>query len=590
MTTPIALADMETVGLLDVLEEPDFEAYTRLASSVLGAAMASITVLGRNRQTFTSRMGLKMADTPLESSFCRFGLSSSLLEIEDAQLDARVQDNPLVTGEPWIRFYAGATILSPTGRAFGALCVLGQEPRRLTDAERESLLLIARMVQRELRQAWRFRSLASRFHAESQHDMATGLPAGDLLEKRLVRLLDKEGASLAVVMVSLLNAQALTSQDGRRSLDSALADISQRLKASLTSNDLIGRMASDRLCIVLADPGEVSSVVEHVTQLLESAVTPAVLDDPLHSARLSAGISRYPEDAGSASLLLDRARAALDTDSGDQPGVRCYSSEMHAAFLRRQDRLDRLRAAVRSDALHQVYQPILTVRDRRLVGAEALARWRDPLLGEVSPEEFIPLIESDVGLRQAFTASSLKVACRQMAWWRREKKPIDYVSVNVPAGELYRADFVALVSTVLAEQGVQGRDLMLELTEASLITDLPVAIQNMEQLRDMGVRLAIDDFGTGYSSLRYLQQLPLDVLKIDRSFTSAMTDNETTYKLVDGIIWIARALGLTVIAEGVETPEQWNELASLKCDLVQGFLFGRPVAAGDFVFPPLPGA
>lgn len=583
----LRLAEVRALGLLDTPDEERFDQYTRLVSNVLNAPITLVSLIEETRQWTKSRVGTELTEFRREDCFCNHALDRSYLEVPDARLDARFRDNPLVSSEPHIRFYAGATLSGPTGQPVGTLCILDHQPRRLSDNEREQFLAFSRLVEHELNQQSRFRSWANTFEYETLHDALTGLPEASLfeqqLEQALVEAAQKE-QPLAVAQIRLTNFEALTTLEGRSGGDVALQNVAERLRQCLRTSDCVGRLGADRLGVVIPNLGRPSDTAGRIHKLVEDLIAPVEINGSFRPIRIAAGISCYPDDATTAAGLLDLSDAAVDTTSGEQVGVRFYSPAGHAFAARQHDQTFRLGEALQRDGLQQFYQPIVDCQSNRLVGFEALARWHDEVYGPVSPAEFVPLAEAHPELRRALTRWSLEQACRQATCWRNEGQAIDYISVNVPSGELYRRDFISLVTDTLKRHGLPPEALTLEVTEQSLVADVDTAIDIMGALRRFGVRFAVDDFGTGYSSLRYLQQLPLDILKIDRSFIRPILEDQVTRKLTDGILQIADTLNLSVVAEGVETPDQLRVLRQLGCDHVQGFLFSRPVAAEDIVF------
>ncbi|WP_423821054.1 sensor domain-containing phosphodiesterase [Salinisphaera sp. SPP-AMP-43] len=583
----LRLAEVRALGLLDTPAEERFDRYTRLLSSVLSAPIALMTLVEESRQWAKSCIGTDLVELPREHCFCAHALDQSYLEIADAQLDARFCDNPLVLSAPYFRFYAGATINGPSGQPVGTICILDHQPRRLSDDEREQLIAFARLVEHELNQQSRFRSWANSVQYETLHDALTGLPDASLFEQQLAQALTEaaqQDQPLAVAQIRLTNFEALTTLEGRSGGDAALQSVAERLQQRLRSSDCIGRLGTDRLGMVIPNLGRPTDTAARIHKLVEGLIAPVEINGSFRPIRIAAGISCYPNDAVTAAGLLDLSDAAVDATSGEQIGVRFYSPAGHAFAARQHDQTFRLGEALQHNALQQFYQPIIDCRSQQLVGFEALARWHDDVYGQVSPAEFVPLAEAHPELCRELTRWSLEQACQQATCWRNDGQFFDYISVNVPSGELYRRDFIRLVTDILNHYRLPPECLTLEVTEQSLVADVDTAIDIMSALRRFGVRFAVDDFGTGYSSLRYLQQLPLDILKIDRSFIRPIIEDQITRKLTHGILQIADTLSLSVVAEGVETLDQLQILRQLGCSQAQGFLFSKPMAAEDIAF------
>jgi EAL domain-containing protein (putative c-di-GMP-specific phosphodiesterase class I) len=236
-----------------------------------------------------------------------------------------------------------------------------------------------------------------------------------------------------------------------------------------------------------------------------------------------------------------------------------------------------LRRAIKRDEFFLVYQPILDLRSRRITGVEALIRWQHPTRGVVDPDDFVPQLEQS-GLIIPVGRWVLDEACRQLATWNRSGRHFD-MSVNVTARQLATDDFVGDVSSILGITGISSESLILEITETTIMNDTDATIERLERLKTLGVRLAIDDFGTGYSSLAYLRRFPVDALKIDRTFISAIAESAEAGALIHTLVHLGKALGLSTLAEGIEDHDQFTRLQLEDCDSGQGFLFSQPLTA-----------
>jgi len=297
-------------------------------------------------------------------------------------------------------------------------------------------------------------------------------------------------------------------------------------------------------------------------------------------APVAMGVASFPDDASSADELLSCAIVAKD--NRPHAGPRRYASD-YDQLTRRKDRL-RLdfAKALEKGSLSLAFQPIYRADGTGPVSCEALARWDDPVRGAVSPGEFIPIAESDPELRRALTRWVLRTACGAAMRWNAEAAEPVSVSINVAGPELHDASLIAEVEQALAASGLAPELLVVELTERTLIGDLKAAERSIDGLAKRGVRCALDDFGTGYSSLGYLRTIPLKSLKMDRSFVAEVASDATAREVARGIVNIGRALGMQVVAEGVETEAQRAHLQAIGCDRLQGFLLGRPQPLGEF--------
>jgi EAL domain-containing protein (putative c-di-GMP-specific phosphodiesterase class I) len=296
----------------------------------------------------------------------------------------------------------------------------------------------------------------------------------------------------------------------------------------------------------------------------------------------SIGVAIYPEDGSDPETLVRHCDQALTNSKRNQRGrVEFYSASISAAEERRHALEIGLRRALERDEFSMHFQPIRHARTARLVGAEALLRWTSSELGEVVPEEFIPVAEES-GLVVPIGLLAVRTVCEQMFEWRRRGFGLPRVSVNLSARQLVESDFDLEVDRILRRAGVSGSALEFELTEGSILTENPVVEETLSELQGLGSSLALDDFGTGYSSLNHLRRFSFQRLKIDRSFVAELGTSTANEELVRAVIALAQKLNIETVGEGVETEEQLVFLRNEGCDLVQGYLLGRPVAATEF--------
>lgn len=419
---------------------------------------------------------------------------------------------------------------------------------------------------------------------QAYHDALTGLPNQLLFKERLEQGLfqsRRNDQMLAVAVVDLDRFKVINDTLGHDVGDRLLKVASDRLQSCLRESDTVARLGGDEFTVLLGGLSDGRAVARACERILAALAEPVEIDGRTVVTSASVGISLYPHDGDEPGLLLQRADSAMSRakDAG-RNCYRLYSAEMDEAIHSRLELEASMRQALDRGEFSIVYQPQVRLGDRSIVGFEALLRWNHPVLGNVSPLEFIPIAEES-GLIGPLGAWVLQQACAQGAAWIADGHPSRRIAVNVSAKQLERGDFVRQVSEALWEAGFPAELLELEVTESSVMRDANCAADQLAQLRELGVRISIDDFGTGFSSLSRLQSLPLDQLKIDRAFIRDMEAEKSTLPLAQGIVTLAHALGLQVVAEGVETEKQAELLTALGCEQAQGWFFGRPARPED---------
>jgi len=436
---------------------------------------------------------------------------------------------------------------------------------------------------------WSFRDqtelvvAGERIAALSTTDALTGLANRRQLADTLaaaIRHARKHADALAVLLIDLDRFKQINDSLGHATGDVLLRDAAERLKGCVRQGDVVARVGGDQFALLVHEvDGRGADAAAR--RALEAISQPCAVDGLQFTLTGSIGIALYPGDGTDAEALLLHAESAMQrAKQGGRAGFRFHQPQADAD-LRQRMRLDyAMRQALAASRFRLHYQPQIDLVSGQIIGAEALIRWRDPELGEVSPGQFIPVAE-DTGFIIAIGDWVLGHAVMQAARWRDAGLTVP-VSVNVSALQFQQADFNQRVADVLAEHQLPGALLELELTESILVHDADEALARLSQLSQMGVRLAIDDFGTGYSSLAYLKRFPIERLKIDRSFVKGVPGDESDAAIVRAIVQLANALDMKVIAEGVETEAQRAFLLEIGCDEFQGFLYAPALDALSF--------
>lgn len=419
------------------------------------------------------------------------------------------------------------------------------------------------------------------------HDALTGLPNRALFIDRVSRSLwrarRREDCRFAVVLLDLDRVKLINDSLGHLAGDRLLVAIARRIAQCLRAADSAARVGGDAFAILLDDLGDPSDAIRVVGRVQQAIHDPVSIGAEEVYTTASIGITFYSDRYDAAEEMLRDADTAMDA-ARDAGGARyqIFDRRMHERAVARLQLESAMRRAVDREEFRAHYQPVVSLDTGRLVGFEALLRWEHPERGIVSPGEFIPIAE-ETGLIHRLGRWILHEACAQMARWSREIEGARelVVSVNLSGRQLTEADLVARIVSLLEETGLEPARLTLEITESAVMQDPETASDRLAALRALGIGISIDDFGTGYSSLSYLHRLPLTALKIDRTFVWAMGPSARETQICQGIIALAHGLGLTVIAEGIETEEQRVQLRELHCRYGQGFLFAKPLPAAS---------
>ncbi|CAM2983224.1 PAS domain S-box-containing protein/diguanylate cyclase (GGDEF) domain-containing protein [Pseudomonas gessardii] len=412
----------------------------------------------------------------------------------------------------------------------------------------------------------------------SQHDALTGLAnrtrMQEFLEGKLKAVPTLE-RPLVMLSIDLDRFKPVNDLLGHAAGDDVLNQVSRRLQGCLRGDDLVARIGGDEFMLVVADMSSPLEVESLCRRLIDGIEQPFYLAEHEVFISASIGIAMAPADAIQAEELLRYADIALyEAKDGGRNTWRFYAGDMNARIIERRQLEADLRHAIKNGELRLDYQPRYRIEDKRLAGAEALVRWQHPRRGLLGPDVFIPIAE-ETGLILPLSNWVLYTACRAAAGWPEEVM----ISVNLSSTEFQRGHLVARVKAVLVETGLNPARLELELTESVMLNDEKVALNIMQGLKALGVRLLMDDFGTGYSSLSYLRSFPFDGLKIDRSFVGGLTASGGDQSIIQAIVGLGRALSLTVTAEGVETIDQLKALKDVQCDEAQGFYLSVPMNA-----------
>ncbi len=423
-----------------------------------------------------------------------------------------------------------------------------------------------------------------RAERQALHDGLTGLPNRTLLRDRTgqaIRAADRELAPAALALIDLDRFKEVNDTLGHHYGDQLLVQVGERLRTTLRQVDTVARLGGDEFAVLLPRIATGEGAVTVAEKLRAALEEPFVLEGLSLDVEASIGLALYPDHGNTPDELLQHADIAMYVAKETHAGFVLFDSTLDQHSPRRLALLGELRRAIERGQLVLHYQPKVNAHTGAVLGVEALVRWQHPEHGLIPPGEFIPPAER-TGLIGPLTHYVLDAALRQCHLWRQDGHELA-VAVNVSARRLLDLAFPDEVAGLLATWDVPARLLLVEITESTIMADPAHALQILGRLNAMGVQLAIDDFGTGYSSMAYLKTLPMDELKIDRSFVSQMTSNTRDAVIVRSTVDLGRNLDLRVVAEGVEDRTTWQELDALGCDAIQGYYVSRPVPPDDLI-------
>jgi diguanylate cyclase len=479
------------------------------------------------------------------------------------------------------------------GRPAGSLVVASSDPgRSYGQHERDVLTSFAEHAGLALNDSSTVHAMKKALddaRHQAMHDELTGLPNRACFYDRTdqaLRLASRDGTCTAVMLFDLNRFKDINDTLGHKFGDKVLREVGPRLRRGLRDSDTLARLGGDEFCVLLPrveGVGDALLVAKRIIELLEE---PFDIDGMTMPVEASCGVAIAPLDGDSADLLLQRADVAMYVAKDSHASIVTYDDELNINTPARFALLSELRAAVSGGQFVLYYQPKAALGGRNVHGVEALVRWQHPTYGLVPPNDFIPLAEH-TGLIKPLTTWVLNTALEQLSRWR-EMNGSPFlanlsVAVNVSTRSLLDDDFPTEVATSLERWGIPPHLLALEITESTIMADPSRAHRLLSELSATGVQVSIDDFGTGYSSLSYLKNLPVNELKIDRSFVYQMHRDPNDAVIVQSVIDLGRNLGLHTVAEGIEDDETWEHLRRLGCDSGQGYLLARPMPAENLL-------
>lgn len=421
-------------------------------------------------------------------------------------------------------------------------------------------------------------------HFQAYHDLLTKLPNRELFLDRLklaISQSSRNNSKLAVMFLDMDGFKFINDSLGHVIGDQLLQQVAHRLQLTLRDTDTVSRIGGDEFNVLVPELHNSEQAGLIAQKILDAFNKPLILDNHEITIGFSIGISLYPDDASNTEQLIKNADMAMYHIKGrGKNGYEYFSDHMQSIYEQRHSIEQDIRRALDSNQLEPYYQPQFDIRSGKIIGVEALIRWNHPQKGLISPEEFIPVAE-EIGLISEIGLYMLKAGCQQLKAWIDEGLEPIKLSINVSAYQLVESNFDVILCDLVRTYDIPSHLLVIEITETSLMQEMDLIMPSLKNLVKCGVSISIDDFGVGYSSLSYLQSLPIETLKIDRSFLSCTLKSPEKGSILKAIVAMARELKLNVIVEGVENEQQLEYIRNIGCSVVQGFLLGGPLPAAE---------
>lgn len=576
-------------GMLSGTLAASMERLARLTTQTLPASSALMLMLGGDRRAFGGGRAPRSWFSHDPGALVRFGITKRVIDeggflaVEDCANSS--EEMRLAAAELGLISIAACTVGHARVPA-AILCALRDQPAPWSDADRTMLEEFAALAatELELRHALAERDTRERqLRHDSLHDALTGLPNRAYFMRRLADASDRarrmEDALFAVVFLDLDDFKLINDSMGHHVGDEVIVAVARRLEGCVRGGDIVARLGGDEFAILLervTDARDTAIVAERVQQ---SLMTPLDIGGFEHRVTASIGVALSSSGHERPEYLLRSADMAMyRAKNAGRNRFEMFDRAMHAEALARLQIENELRRAVDHQDFVLYYQPIVSLTTGRIEMVEALIRWRHAERGIVAPADFVGVAE-ETGLIIPMGRWALQEACRQVQQWQDElgwDEPLG-LSVNLSVRQFGQVDLVRMVATTLEETRLPPGSLHLEITESAIISQSHPAVSIIHDLRALGVAIHLDDFGTGYSSLSYLHRIPLDAIKIDRAFTSAIDSENLSREVVRAILGLVRAVGVEAIAEGVTSESQVEVLRDLGCAYAQGYLFSRPL-------------
>jgi len=577
----LRVAALHSYDVLDTDSEQVFDDLVRLAAEMTESPIALVSLVDAERQWFKARFGLEARETPRETAFCAHAIldPTQPFSVPDALEDQRFRNNPLVTGAPDIRSYLGVPLVDREGHALGTLCVIDRVPRAHDPRMRRIMKNLAAAVTAnlELRRALKVVSAAA------STDPLTGLANRRTVVLKLTEAMAR-GEAVSVIAMDLDHFKEANDAFGHAAGDELLKLAAQRITAAVRSGDIVGRVGGDEFVAYLIGVSDPEVALTVVNRISTNVSAPVLYEGKRLRLAVTQGLATTPSDTDHPEILMRLADEALTRAKRRQRGS-----------LGRVEPLDRDRVAREASvvlALKDIsqgplpgltahFQPLVDLRTGEVCGIEALGRWTHPELGNVPPTEMFAAAER-TGHAPEVSRQVREVALAAFASLRRQGMAPFRIALNLSAAELLRPEIAQTLETQVSDAGLDMSSIIIEITEDAVLDRIAAStLHRISSLRGRGAHIALDDFGTGTSGLAQLLRIPLDTIKLDGSFIRKLGTDLKAEKVIEGVVHLGHSMGLTVTAEGIEHHAEARLLHGMGCDVGQGWLYARPMAAND---------
>lgn len=590
------LKALQSYGIIDTEAEAAFDDLAILAARICNSSLAAVSFVLEVRQWFKASIGFGVRETPLTHSFCARAIEhNDIFIVNDPSSDSRFSDNPFVTGEFGVRFYAGVPVRSQDGIAMGTLCVVGTEPRPngLEPFETEALIMLARQVEMQLELRRRINEarcdnerqvqLTNRLNWVANHDQLTELPNRALFQQQLKSAIANSRTHKSKTVVMLIDVdhfKQVNDSHGHDAGDALLCAIARRLKSIIGTIGTVARIGGDEFAVILPDVVARSDLDQLITGGLDSLRKPFEHNGRSVECRASVGLAIFPDHAGSEEQLIKNADLALaDAKLAGRNCAKIFRPALAREFDTVTAMLECARHAIDHSLIRPFYQPKLSLETGQIKGFEALLRWKNSAGAIEYPSSIAPAFE-DRELAIAISDRMIDCILSDMHDWTATGVKFDHVAINTSAADFASNEFGERLLEKISQFDVLPTMIEIEVTESVILSRGAEQVHRaLSLLRKNGVRIALDDFGTGYASLTSLKQFPITTLKIDKSFVSGLCKNIDDEAIVSALINIGNTLNIETVSEGVETWEQVKKLVELGATVGQGFVFSKAVGS-----------